>query len=679
MRLSYLEMAGFRGIRNRTRINFAPGFVVITGRNGSGKSTICDAVEYALTGTISKYSGGSERGESVEDYIWWRGDRAAEDRFVTLGIEGESGETTVLTRRPSESLSASNVDAVVNLLCAREAGSGSVLDELCRTTVIRDETLAALSVDLAEVDRFAFVRTALGTDALERVAHEGKTVTDALRKRAEDAKAEYTHARSQVAALHSQLSEARALATQAVDIGDALDRVRVLLAAPAMPAEKLAIIARREIAEERRRVDALLRVLRDAEAYKAASLEVDEAGLAAEDARVVNALRKEQHSLGEIDAEISTLSRTLESAGSDDALRTTLATLYETGVALGVKDGQCPLCLSPITEAKFSAALQTLRAQLEDAAQVTASRQQRLSVLQSQRQAAVRRIGELEAVRLDQVRRQRQQKASKETWVNEAKKLGLREDTLETPEAFGAHIAEAQRRLEQLERAIGILDASAALDRAAELSSRLETSQIKSDSAEKKLAEIEEAQARAKRLINGIRRAVGELVEERLASLEPLLKDLYSRLRPHVDWLDISYHLRGDVRRALSLRVGEDINPRYTFSSGQRRAIGLAFLLAVHLSRPWCKLRSLVLDDPIQHIDDYRALNLVEVLAAIRQSGQQVICAVEDPALAQVLCRRLRSEEGEGIFVEMTYSAGEGIIAKRAVVPRPLANLVLSA
>jgi len=47
-----------------------------------------------------------------------------------------------------------------------------------------------------------------------------------------------------------------------------------------------------------------------------------------------------------------------------------------------------------------------------------------------------------------------------------------------------------------------------------------------------------------------------------------------------------------------------------------------------------------------QHIDDYRALNLVEVLAAVRRQGRQVIVAVEDSALADLLCRRLRSKIG---------------------------------
>jgi chromosome segregation protein len=54
-----------------------------------------------------------------------------------------------------------------------------------------------------------------------------------------------------------------------------------------------------------------------------------------------------------------------------------------------------------------------------------------------------------------------------------------------------------------------------------------------------------------------------------------------------------------------------------------------------------------LLDDPVQHIDDYRALNLVEVLGAIRRGGRQVIIAVEDAALADLLCRRLRSSIGE--------------------------------
>jgi recombinational DNA repair ATPase RecF len=138
-----------------------------------------------------------------------------------------------------------------------------------------------------------------------------------------------------------------------------------------------------------------------------------------------------------------------------------------------------------------------------------------------------------------------------------------------------------------------------------------------------------------------------EILVEQFETVMPLLKELYRRLRPHSDWTEIGSDFGGRVRGSLNFTVGEGYNPQFLFSSGQRRAAGLAFLLAIHLSRPWCKWKSLLLDDPVQHVDDYRALNLVEVLSAIRRSGRQIIVAVEDQSLADLLCRRLRSTTSE--------------------------------
>jgi len=152
----------------------------------------------------------------------------------------------------------------------------------------------------------------------------------------------------------------------------------------------------------------------------------------------------------------------------------------------------------------------------------------------------------------------------------------------------------------------------------------------------------------ARQIDNGAKGVANQVLEEQFDTVMPLLKELYQRLRPHTNWREIETDFGGRVRASLNFTVGDGRNPQFLFSSGQRRAAGIAFLLAIHLSRPWCRLRSLMLDDPVQHIDDYRALNLVEVLSAVRRTGRQVIVAVEDPALADVLCRRLRSTAIEG-------------------------------
>jgi chromosome segregation protein len=159
--------------------------------------------------------------------------------------------------------------------------------------------------------------------------------------------------------------------------------------------------------------------------------------------------------------------------------------------------------------------------------------------------------------------------------------------------------------------------------------------------AERKLGLARRVETHAQALHAAARRAANEAADRRLERVLPLIAELYRRLRPHPVWEDIDYKIRGDVRRFLRLQVGDELNPQFIFSSGQRRATGLAFLLSVNLSLAWSRCRSILLDDPVQHIDDFRSVQLAEVMAQLSAGGRQIICAVEDAALADLLCRRL--------------------------------------
>src|SRR5882762_9762692 len=99
MKIAQLEVSGFRGIRDRTEIWFPAGFAIIVGRNGAGKSTVCDAIEFALTGTITRHRSGSEKGENIDQYLWWRGADSPPKRYVSLTLVDEGGREYVITRR----------------------------------------------------------------------------------------------------------------------------------------------------------------------------------------------------------------------------------------------------------------------------------------------------------------------------------------------------------------------------------------------------------------------------------------------------------------------------------------------------------------------------------------------------------------------------------------------------
>jgi DNA repair exonuclease SbcCD ATPase subunit len=227
-----------------------------------------------------------------------------------------------------------------------------------------------------------------------------------------------------------------------------------------------------------------------------------------------------------------------------------------------------------------------------------------------------------------------------------------------------------QERNSSLERALFIRQSSSSQDRVATMESRVAQLRQSVEVETARLAALERAQDAARQVDTAAKSVANEVLTEQFDIVLPLLKELYRRLRPHTDWREIEIDFGGTVRASLNFTVGEGRNPQFLFSSGQRRAAGIAFLLAVHLSRPWCKLRSLLLDDPVQHIDDYRALNLVEVLSAIRRTGRQVVIAVEDSALADLLCRRLRSTGSEpGVRLELATSKdGSAHVERRAEV-----------
>lgn len=84
------------------------------------------------------------------------------------------------------------------------------------------------------------------------------------------------------------------------------------------------------------------------------------------------------------------------------------------------------------------------------------------------------------------------------------------------------------------------------------------------------------------------------------------------------------------------------------------------------------------MDDPVQHIDDFRALHLIEVLVALRLGGRQVVCAVEDEALAELLCRRLLSTSesiGRRYDLDIGPNGATTVVLEKDVPPMPTSVL----
>lgn len=96
--VSAIKVRGFRGIGPRAELPLAPGpgLTVVTGRNGSGKSSFAEAAELALTGNNARWT-------RAQHEVWrqgWRNLHSTEETAVELSlVRAGSSEASTIRRR----------------------------------------------------------------------------------------------------------------------------------------------------------------------------------------------------------------------------------------------------------------------------------------------------------------------------------------------------------------------------------------------------------------------------------------------------------------------------------------------------------------------------------------------------------------------------------------------------
>lgn len=676
MRLDYVEVCGFRGFRDKVRIDFGSGFTVITGRNGVGKSTLCDAIEFAITGLIEKYVVEKAAKESLSDYLWWRGAGMPKAHYVTASFVRDNGEPFTITRT-RESGADRSPEEIHAALCSGPAPDDA-LRQLTRTSIIRDEWIAALSLDLSETERFDLVRAALGAIEGSEAGAKAKdvvTAADAAHNRNESA---YETAREKLGELLTQQSEIQASLSRLGDIAPALETVAA--AVPDAPAE---MIARLEAARGAL-VDGRARTARMTEAVKAGrellvlqqAFNTPDAVAARENAKAALEAAREAKDIAF--AAVSAAEALLAREEDADAVAASLAILVEHGENLGVHDEHCPLCAAHRTSEEFAAGLAAARRRISSLASGVQDARKTLAAASDEAHERSTTFALAEADVAAQQSDERTLRDAEQTQAAFFDRWNIDRRFLNDPDDLESHLEAERDRLINLERALLLVEASQSVSRMASIEKNIEALREEISKLTDAVNQSQAALSYARDIERSVKRVGAEIIDERLAQISPLLNELYQRLRPHTDWRTIDYSIRGDVRRFLSLRVGDGLNPQFVFSSGQRRAAGLAFLLSVHLARAWTPFRSLLLDDPVQHIDDFRALHLVEVLAALRLDRRQIICAVEDPALADLLCRRLVSttdEPGRRFDIDLGPEGATSVLTAEDIPPMPVGVL----
>jgi len=170
-------------------------------------------------------------------------------------------------------------------------------------------------------------------------------------------------------------------------------------------------------------------------------------------------------------------------------------------------------------------------------------------------------------------------------------------------------------------------------------------------------------------------RAAAAVTEERFEILRPVIQYVYARLNPHPTFTDLRFAV--DVYRERGIASPQVMDPEHdltadpllVFSSSQANVVALSAFLALGWAAGEDAMPFLLLDDPLQSLDDVNALGFADLCRHMR-TRRQLIVSTHDPRLANLLERKLaprREEEHTRLLRFVAWSRSGPLIDRSDV------------
>jgi exonuclease SbcC len=209
--------------------------------------------------------------------------------------------------------------------------------------------------------------------------------------------------------------------------------------------------------------------------------------------------------------------------------------------------------------------------------------------------------------------------------------------------------SELQRQSQRLQSEIGELRSQVGRARGIERRQMVNESAIKQRTLQKRLVEVQESlsalqQARnrfqlvAEGLATRSKAEAGSAGAHHLAAIQECVNDLYPHR--HLNEVEIDF---GEGELLVKDRwLTKGVRPQDYSSTGQANVLALSVFLGLALRQTFSLARFLLLDEPVQNLDDLHFLAFLTLLKRVALS-RQVIISTADSNVTEILRRQLRS------------------------------------
>lgn len=702
MRITGITITGFGGVSGEVAIDLDADVVIVVGANGYGKTTICNAISWAISGKSSGAQGPRNLySKSGTTMVELRTDFNGSDVLITRSLENPDETNPKKLRAPlrvhTTDSAFRGADAEV-WLRQHLAGTDTSedFDALAQSFVdsiyLRQESLREFLTGREDTERFDAVASMVGAGRLREFADELQSHKRAWVRAVNQSDSALEGDREKLEDLSTSLSIIEAEISRA-NFAEATVRWQIWRdAVAALGIAETEDFTDWELSERNlSRLRGVLNQERSAIEQHEASMLSTQAELRVPlpntpDDEALAALSDETTRLTEqketLDTEVQALRTAVEQADSvlrqAGSLREDLANMAT--ILLRHVADNCAACGQAVNQHEYRARLESLANETDDTALRESADLERTR-LEAAEQKSSEVSRRLSTVR-DRYRALQEQRASALA-AREHRRNRLIEVFASLSESGPSEIvdlAEGVDRLDlELERITArkaqvsqALDSGLQFDAVASLdSSKMRRDRIaaESDDLRESLALKEQDIAARQRtnevatvLLDAIKSDAENFVSDRLTQLKPLLRQFYAAIDPHPTFRSVEIATRqfGGKHRLTPVLRDEDVqisvtDPGETLSTSQANALAVSLFLSFNLGFAPTHVKSLILDDPLQNLDDVHLLGLVDLLRKILPH-RQLIVTTHDHAFASLLARKLRpvSADSRTTYVRFT-------------------------
>ncbi|MFF1251770.1 AAA family ATPase [Pseudarthrobacter sp. NPDC058329] len=692
MRLSSISITGFGGIADRVAIDLSADVIIVVGSNGFGKTTICNAIAWALTG--------KHPSDSNPRNVYSKSGTTS----VALTLRDSEGQDFTVTRslsNPAETKPAKYewnlaIETPSNLVrgtsalewltsnlaqSEEETNLDAAMQSMVDAIYMKQESLREFLTGHADTDRFSAVAEMVGAGRLRDFVNQLDSAKTAWIKATNKADFDLEARRERVhelttsrARLQSELAAAESpeVRRRWREWNQSVQGTNEVVPSSQMDvlplSEESLQMLRQNLSSSRstleRRYSSLSALLAEL------AVPLPDPLIKTEKDSTTAILMTANRTESEIKDDLVRVRNRLDVLGEElnrlESVRDDLATVAN--LLLNHVGNDCPACGQHVDPESFRSRLQRLAAEAERSVEVgdlalmrleESRLEQRLKEVSRQRIDAERRLqeyAERSAAIAATVSRRRQRV------VEAAPILGLditdgsdQELTQQAAAAIKSELALIERErtksidLEQVgiqfESAASVLSARARLARLDE--------EIRTLSSQLREAELDVEQRkvigdRANLLAKAVKTDSEGFVKSRIDSLQPILEQFYSAIDPHPTFRKISLLTRvfNGKQRLDPIVYDEESDvsvsdPGRTLSTSQANALAVALFMSFNLGFAKSEMDVLILDDPLQNLDDIHLLGLVDLLRKIAPY-RQILVTTHDHSFASLLARKLR-------------------------------------